>query len=90
MAVADILKKIFGSKSDRDMKAVKPYLDKVLAVYPEIDKLSNDALRARTDSLKAKIAAVEKPFEDRIAEIKVKLEDDLPISEKEALATESD
>ena len=36
MAVADILKKIFGSKSERDMKAVKPYLDKVLAVYPEM------------------------------------------------------
>ena len=90
MAVADILKKIFGSKSERDMKAVKPYLDKVLAVYPEIDKLSNDELRARTDSLKAKIAAVEKPFEDRIAEIKAKLEEELPISEKEALATESD
>ena len=72
------------------MKAVKPYLDKVLAVYPEIDKLSNDELRARTDSLKAKIAAVEKPFEDRIAEIKAKLEEELPISEKEALATESD
>ena len=90
MAVADILKKIFGSKSDRDMKAVKPYLDKVLAVYPEIDALSNDDLRARTDALKAKIAAVEKPFEDRIAEIKAQLEQDLPISQKEALATESD
>ena len=90
MAVADILKKIFGSKSDRDMKAVKPYLDKVLAVYPEIDALSNDGLRARTDALKAKIAAVEKPFEDRIAEIKAQLEQDLPISQKEALATESD
>ena len=90
MAVADILKKIFGSKSDRDMKAVKPYLDKVLAVYPEIDALSNDGLRARTEALKAKIAAVEKPFEDRIAEIKAQLEQDLPVSQKEALATESD
>ena len=90
MAVADILKKIFGSKSERDMKAVKPVLDKILAVYPEIDKLSNDDLRARTESLKAKIAAVEKPFEDRIAEIKAQLEQDLPVSQKEALATESD
>ena len=31
MALADILKKVFGSKSDRDMKQVKPMLDKVLA-----------------------------------------------------------
>ena len=90
MAVADILKKIFGTKSDRDMKAIKPVLDKILAIYPEIDKLSNDELRAHTDALKARIREVEKPFEDRIAEIKVELEQDIPVSRKEALASESD
>ena len=90
MAVSDILKKIFGTKSDRDMKAIKPVLDKILAVYPEIDKLSNDELRAHTDALKARIREVEKPFEDRIAEIKQELEQDIPISRKEALASESD
>ena len=90
MALADILKKIFGSKSDRDMKAVRPVLDKVLAVYPEIDALSNDELRARSEALKVRIREVEKPFEDRIAEIKAQLETDIPVSEKEALATESD
>lgn len=90
MAVADILKKIFGSKSDRDMKAIRPVLDKILAVYPEIDKLSNDELRARSAALRSRIAEVEKPFEDRIAQIKLELEQDIPVSEKEALATESD
>ena len=90
MAIADILKKIFGSKSDRDMKIIRPVLDKILAVYPEIDQLSNDQLRAHSQALKDKIAAVEKPFEDRIAEIKLELEKDIPVEEKEALATESD
>ena len=90
MAIADILKSIFGSKSDRDMKAIRPVLDQILAVYPEIDALSNDALRARTEALKARIAAVEKPFEDRIAQIKLDIEKDIPVSEKESLATESD
>ena len=90
MAVADILKKIFGSKSDRDMKAIKPYLAKVLAAYPEIDALSADGLRERSAALRAKIFEVEKPFEDRIAEIKARIEEDIPIEEKEALATESD
>ena len=90
MAVADILKKIFGSKSDRDMKAIRPYLQKVLAAYPEIDALSADGLRERSAALRAKIFEVEKPFEDRIAEIKARIEDDIPIEEKEALATESD
>ena len=90
MALADVIKKIFGSKADRDMKAVKPILDKVLAIYPEIDKLSNDGLRAKSEELKKKIREVEAPFETRIAEIKEELAKDIPVSEKEALATESD
>ena len=90
MTLADFLKKIFGSKTDKDMKKIRPILDKILAVYPEIDALSNDDLRARTVDIRQKIADVEKPFEDRIAEIKVELEGDIPVSEKEDLATESD
>ena len=90
MAVADILKKLFGSKSDRDMKAIRPVVDQILQLYPDIDQLSNDELRARSAAIREKIAAVEKPFEDRIAEIKEELEKDIPVSEKEALATESD
>ena len=90
MAISDILKKLFGSKADRDMKEVKPVLDQVLAAYETIDKLSNDALRARTEELKAKLRACEAPFENRIAEIRVELEKDIPVSRKEQLATESD
>ena len=74
MALADVLRKIFGSKSDRDMKAVKPVLDKVLAAYPAIDALSNDGLRAKTAELRARVMEVEAPFEERIAEIKAELE----------------
>lgn len=90
MALVDIIKKVFGSKSERDMKQVKPILEKVLAAYKEIDKLSNDELRARTEELKKKIREREEPFEKRIAEIKEHLESDIPVSEKEKLATESD
>ena len=90
MAIADVLKKIFGSKSDRDMKAIRPVLDQILKVYPDIDKLSNDELRAHSRALREKIFAVEKPFEDRIAEIKLELDKDIPVEQKEALASESD
>lgn len=90
MALVDIIKKVFGSKSERDMKQVRPILEKVLAVYKDIDKLSNDELRARTEELKKKIREREEPFEKRIAEIKEHLESDIPVSEKEKLATESD
>jgi preprotein translocase subunit SecA len=90
MAISGILRKVFGSKSDRDMKLVKPFLDKVLAAYGPIDKLSNDELRAKTDELKAKLRECEAPFEKRIQEIKAKLEEDIPVNEKEQLASESD
>ena len=90
MALSDVIKKVFGSKSDRDMKIVKPILDKILAVYPEIDALSNDELRARTAELRRRIAEVEAPFEKRIDEIKTEIAGDIPVSEKESLATESD
>ena len=45
MSFTDVFKKIFGTKADRDMKAIKPTLDKVLAAYDKIDKLSDDELR---------------------------------------------
>ncbi len=90
MALVDIIKKVFGTKSERDMKQVKPILEKVLAAYESIDKLSNDELRAKAEDLKRRIREVEEPFEKRIAEIKEQLESDIPVSQKESLATESD
>ena len=90
MAIASILKKVFGSKADRDLKQIRPVLNKVLEVYGPIDNLSNDELRAKTEELKARLRECEAPFEKRIAEIKAKLDEDIPVHEKENLATESD
>ncbi len=90
MGLADIFKKLFGTKAERDMKAIKPLLDKVLAAYEDIDRLSNDELRAKTDELRAFVASRIADDEKRIAEIRTQLDGDLSIGEKEALATESD
>ena len=90
MAIASILKKVFGSKADRDLKQIRPVLNKVLEAYGPIDKLSNDELRAKTEELKARLRECEAPFEKRIAEIKANLDEDIPVHEKESLATESD
>ncbi len=90
MSFASVIGKIFGSKSERDYKAVKPVLDKILAVYPKIDALSDDDIRARSAALRERLKEVEKPFEDRIAEIRLELDKDIPIAEKESLAGESD
>ena len=84
------MKAVFGSKSDRDMKQVRPVLNKILALYPEIDALSNDELRAHSAALREKLIACEAPFEKRAEEIREEMEKDIPVSEKEKLAGESE
>ena len=90
MSFTDVFKKIFGTKADRDMKAIKPTLDKVLEAYKNIDQLSDDDLRARCQALKDKIQVAIASDEARVAEIKAELEKEIPLSQKEALATEQD
>ncbi len=90
MSFTDVFKKLFGTKADRDMKAIRPTLDKVLEAYRHIDILSDDELRERCQGLKDKIQAAIAADEKRVAEIKDELEKDIPLSQKEALATESD
>ena len=79
------LSKLFGTKADRDMKELKPYLEKTLAAYETIKDLSNDELRHKTVEFKQRIAETVKEEEDRIAEIKEYLDNnyDMPIREKE-------
>ena len=90
MSLASVIGKIFGSKAERDYKAVKPILERILAVYPEIDALSADELRARSAALRQQLREVEAPFERRIEEIRAELDKDIPVSEKVKLAEESD
>jgi len=90
MSFTDVFKKIFGTKADRDMKALKPVLDRILDAYKEIDTLSDDSLRERCDGLKEKIRMAVTEDEARIRDIKEELEKDIPLDQKEKLATESD
>ena len=90
MSIASIFKKLFGTKSDRDMKAIMPKVHEVLKAYETIDKLSDDELRAKCDELKAIIQNAIAKDEQRIAQIKTELEKNLSLAEKEALASESD
>lgn len=90
MGFNNFLRSLFGSKADRDYRAIKPVLDKTLKKYDEIDKLSNDELRAHSAALREHMREVEKPFEDRRMEIRAQLNEDISIDQKEALATELD
>ena len=86
-----LLQKLFGSKAERDMKQIRPILDKVLASYSRIDTLSNDELRAESEKLKKIIADRIAKDETRKHELRAQLEDvNIAPEKKEALATEVD
>lgn len=72
--VASLIKMIFGSKADKDRKEIEPYLEKIKAVYPTIEALSNDELRARSQALKEAIADYIAQDEARIEELRARLE----------------
>lgn len=90
MSFTDTFKKIFGTKADRDAKRFQPYVKKSLEAYELIDKLSDDALRAKSASLRELIKEKTSENEARVATIKAELEKDIPVEEKEKLAGESD
>ena len=62
------LGKVFGNKSTRDMKETQPWVEKIKAVYPDIAKLNNDDLRAKTIELKERI-------HDSVADLNVKIDE---------------
>ena len=73
MNLNKFLKSLFGDKSARDMKLIKPYVDKIKAAYPDIKKLTNDELRAKTNEIKKYVKDAAKPELDKIADLKAKI-----------------
>ena len=89
MGFNEFMTKLFGNKSQRDLKEITPYVDKIKAVYPSIQKLSNDELRAKTDEIKQRI-------QDYVADERAKVEelrkgiDNKELEEREAIWAEVD
>ena len=47
MSVTSILSKLFGNKSDRDLREIKPIVDKIEALSEELKSLTPDQLRQK-------------------------------------------
>ncbi len=52
----DVLKKIFGTKNDRELRRMAPILTRINALEPAMQALSDDALRAKTDEFRGRYA----------------------------------
>ena len=89
MNLTKFLKSLFGDKSTRDMKLIQPFVEKVKAISPTIEKLDNDALRQRTQEIRQHIQEAASEKKKQIAELKEKIED-TPIDEREHLFSQID
>ena len=81
MNLTKILTSLFGNKSSRDMKLIQPLVEKVKAVYPEIQQLDNDQLRQRTKDIQQKVQDSAKTQKEEINRLKATIED-TPIDER--------
>ncbi len=86
MGFNDILKSLFGNKSDRDMKELMPIVAKVNAEWVKIKELSHDELRAVAEDMKKQVRDYIKEEEEEIAALKRKVEEERPsIEEREEI-----
>ena len=81
----DFLKKVFGTKSEKDVKGLESRVEEINTIYTSLNSISHDALRAKATALKEKIQIAIKPQNDEIASIKaeVNANPDIDVNAKE-------
>ena len=84
MDINNILKKLFGNKSTRDMKEIQPHVEKIKQVFESIDALDNDALRAKTQELRDQVQHSVDDLRAEISREKEKVET-LPLEDRESV-----
>ena len=81
--INSILKAFVGDKSEKDVKALQPYLTKIKTFEASLSSLSHDELRAKTAEFKKRIQSARQEKDDRIAALKIEVEQKVDIDEKE-------
>jgi preprotein translocase subunit SecA len=86
------LKKVFGTKSEKDIKDVEPIVEEINSIYATLQSISNDELRARSKKLKEKIQDEIKPERTKINGIQAEMtaKPDMDVNTKEDLYKEID
>ncbi|WP_421942323.1 preprotein translocase subunit SecA [Pedobacter sp.] len=85
------LAKVFGSKSERDIKSIQPLVVKINEEYAKLSSISNDELRAKTIEFKGRISNFLTDIDGKIAALKADAEnEELDLHQKTALYDEVD
>jgi preprotein translocase subunit SecA len=89
----NFITKLFGNKSDRDVKAIMPLVERTKEEFAKLEQISNDELRAKTVAFKNIIAEGLTDIDKEIKEIKGRVENDaaeIEVAEKTDLYTQLD
>ena len=88
--MANFLTKLFGSKSQRDLKKLNPILSKCLEAYDQVTKLSNDELRAKTVEFKNLIKQTVASEQSQLDSLQQRIENEfeMSIDEKQKIYTQ--
>ncbi len=88
----DILKKLFGTKSEKDIKGLQSKVDEINTIYKTLTTISDDELRAKSHQLKLKLKEAVKSENDEVLTIKAKISSspEMDVNEKEDLYKEID
>ncbi len=84
MSFTSFIKKLFGDKSQRDLKEIMPIVDKIKALGPDMEKLSIDELRDVIVKVRQSIADSTSELETTNKELRTKVEE-LPFDERQPL-----
>ncbi|MFV0484273.1 MAG: preprotein translocase subunit SecA [Bacteroidales bacterium] len=86
---ATILGKLFGNKSDKDIKKIMPLVDEINKEYKNLSSLSHDQLREETDKLRQIIKDATAEEESKITELKAEAEN-VAVDQSEELFAQVD
>ena len=86
----DIIKKVFGTKYDRDVKSYEQAVDQTNEFFEEFHSLSNDELRNKTHEFRERIAAHLSGIDEDISKAREEADETGDFAEKEALYAELD
>jgi preprotein translocase subunit SecA len=82
--------KIFGTKSDRDIKAILPIVDKIKEAYAQLHQISDDALRGKSIEFKQRIADFLSDIDTQISELHTQGMATADVDEKETFFQQID
>ena len=87
-----LISKIFGTKSEKDIKKMMPLVELTKKEGEKLTSLSHDQLRAKTAEIQQFINDQLKPIDDQIADLHTRINEqaDLDIHEKETIFAEID